>query len=87
MICRGTTTPSSQWVTTVMNEVLTNDFSSFHRIHVSFALAPPEFPFTIYNIRLYNVNDTSQVSVVNVTKDYPSHVFKGISPGTYNVKV
>lgn len=41
----------------------------FNKIQVAFALAPPEFPFTLYTISLYNVNDTSPVSAVNVTKD------------------
>nr|XP_034307309.1 uncharacterized protein LOC109617566 isoform X1 [Crassostrea gigas] len=85
--CTGTPTPSCKWVTTIMNKVLTNDSGPFNKIQVVFALAPPEFPFTIYTISLYNVNDTSSVSAVNVTKDFPSHVFKRISPGTYIVKV
>lgn len=52
-----------------MNKVLTNDSGPFNKIQVSFALAPPEFPFTIYTVRLYKVNGTSSVSAVNVTKD------------------
>uniref|UniRef100_K1PT74 ILCR1 Ig-like domain-containing protein n=1 Tax=Magallana gigas TaxID=29159 RepID=K1PT74_MAGGI len=85
--CLGTPTPSCKWVTTIMNKALTNDSGPFNQIQVVFALAPPEFPFTVYTISLHNVNDTSPVSAVNVTKDFPSHVFKGISPGTYIVKV
>ncbi|XP_065938370.1 interleukin cytokine receptor-related protein 1 isoform X3 [Magallana gigas] len=85
--CTGTPTPSCQWVTTIMNKALTNDSDPFNKIQVVFALAPTEFPFTIYTISLYNVNDISPVSAVNVTKDHPSHVFKGIPPGTYIVKV
>lgn len=65
----GIPTPSCQWVTTIMNKALTNDSGPFNQIKVVFALAPTEFPFTIYTISLYNVNDTSPVSAVNVTKD------------------
>nr|XP_034307292.1 uncharacterized protein LOC117682857 isoform X3 [Crassostrea gigas] len=85
--CTGTPTPSCKWVTTIMNKALTNDSDPFNQIQVVFALAPTEFPFTIYTISLYNVNGTSPVSAVNVTKDHPNHVFKGIPPGTYVVKV
>lgn len=52
-----------------MNKALTNDSDPFNQIQVAFALAPPEFPFTIYTISLYNVSGTSPVSAVNVTKD------------------
>lgn len=52
-----------------MNKALTNNSGPFNQIQVVFALAPTEFPFTVYTISLYNVNDMSPVSAVNVTKD------------------
>lgn len=68
-IILGTSTPSCNWVTSIMNKALTNDSGHFNKIQVVFALAPPEFPFTVYTISLHNVNDISPVSAVNVTKD------------------
>lgn len=85
--CSGNSTPSCRWVTTIMNKALTNDSGPFNKIQVAFALAPTEFPFTIYTISLYNANGTSPVSAINVTKDHPNHVFRSIPPGTYIVKV
>lgn len=62
-------TPSSEWVTTIFNQVPVNSSGPFNKIKMSFALAPPEYNFMVYTVTLYKVNVSRPVASLNVTKD------------------
>ncbi|XP_078340017.1 uncharacterized protein LOC111108147 isoform X2 [Crassostrea virginica] len=85
--CGPTITPSSEWVTTIFNQVPVNSSGPFNKIKMSFALAPPEYNFMVYTVTLYKVNASRPVASLNVTKDSPTHMFERVSPGTYIIKV
>ncbi|XP_061178843.1 uncharacterized protein LOC133187469 [Saccostrea echinata] len=85
--CGSVVTPSSQWVTTIFYKTTTNSSGPFNNLEMSFALGPPEYNFNEYTVSLHKVNNSKPIIALNLPKERPHHVFKGLSPGKYVIKV